>query len=68
MTEQQQHDKQLAYKGWHQVSRQEELLTAGGEEVGGSKTEGLPTIGDGGQAAISFTPYMTGHANTRLHF
>ena len=36
--------------------------------MGDGKTEGLSAVGDGGQAALSFMPYMTGHANTHLHF
>ena len=38
-----------------------------GEEVGGSRAEGSSAIGDGGQAAISFTPDVVGYANTYTH-
>ena len=42
--------QQLVYRGWHQVNRQEELMTGGG------RIEGLSAIGDEGQVAILFTP------------
>ena len=49
--------QQLAYRGWHRVNRQEELLIGGVREgVGHGRAEGLSAIGDGGQAAISLTP------------
>ena len=43
--------QQLAYRGWHQVSRQGELLTGGGRGGGRHRTEESSTIGDGGQVA-----------------
>ena len=33
--------QQLAYRGWHRVNRQEDLLAGGGEEVGEGRAEGL---------------------------
>ena len=38
-----------------------------GEGVGDGRAEGLSAIGDGGQAAISLTPYMTGRAHIHSH-
>ena len=49
--------QQLASRGWHQVDRQEEMLTAGGRPGGRSAT------GDRGQAAGSLLPDAAG---TRL--
>ena len=50
--------QQLAYRGCHQVNRQEELLTRGGRGGGrwDGRAEGSSATGDGGQAAISLTP------------
>ena len=52
--------QQLAYRGWHRVNRQEELLTGGGEEVGDGRAEGTSAIGDGGRAAIALMPDVDG--------
>ena len=48
--------QQLAHTGWHQVNRQEELLTGGGSGVGDGRAEGLSAVEDGRQAVISLTP------------
>ena len=48
--------QQLAYRGWHQAHRQEELFTGGGKEVGDGRAEGSSAKGDKGQAAISLIP------------
>ena len=42
------------------MSRQEELLTGGGEEVGDGRAEGGSARGDGGQGAVSVTPDADG--------
>ena len=51
---------QLAYRGWHQVNRQEELLMEEGEEVGDGRAEGSSATGDGGQTAVSLMPEVDG--------
>ena len=43
----------MAYRNWHQVNRQEELLTGGGKGVGDGRAEESSAIGDGRQAAVS---------------
>ena len=48
--------QQLVYRGWHQVNRQEELLTEEGEGVTDGRAEGSPAIGDGGEAIITLMP------------
>ena len=55
--------QQLAFRGWHQVNRQEELQLEEGEEVGDGRAERSSAIGDGRQAAVSLTPYVIGHTN-----
>ena len=40
------------------MKRQEELLIAGGEEVGNGRAKGLSAIGGGEQAATSLMPYV----------
>ena len=60
--------QQLALGGWHGVNGPEEFLMEEGEEVGDDRAEGSSATGDGGQAAVSLTPNVTGHANARLHF
>ena len=35
--------------------------------MGDDRAEGSSAIGGGGQAAISLTPDVIGHANSRLH-
>ena len=52
--------QQLAYRCWHQVSMQEELLTGGERVVKDGRAEGSSAIGEGGQAAISLMPYVHG--------
>ena len=52
--------QQLAYKGWHWVHSQEELLTGEGKEVGDGRAEGSSVVGDGGQAPISLMPDIGG--------
>ena len=51
--------QRLAYRSWHRVSRQEELLN-GVEEIGDGSAEGLSAIGSAGQATVSFTPDAEG--------
>ena len=46
--------------GWHQLNRQEELLTGGGRGVGDGRAEGLLAIGCGRQAAVSLMPDVYG--------
>ena len=50
------------------MNRPEELLMDEGEEVGDGRAEGSSATGDGGQAAVSLTPDVSGRANARLHF
>ena len=52
-------EQQQAYRGWHQVNRQEELLI--GEERGCGR---WPATGDGGKATISLMPDVDG---THVH-
>ena len=52
--------QQLAYRCWHQVNMQEELLTGGGRGMKDGRAEGSSAIGEGGQAAISLMPYIHG--------
>ena len=35
--------------------------------MGDGRAEGSSAVGDGGQAAVSLTPYMIGHANAHSH-
>ena len=58
--------QQLAYKGWHQVNRLEELLTKGGRGGRDGRTEGSSAIGDRGQAAISLMPDTDGTGSGSL--
>ena len=51
--------QQLAYRCWHQVSMQEEILTGGRTGVRDGRDEGSSATG-GGQAAISPMPYVDG--------
>lgn len=39
-----------------------------GAELGDGRAEGSSATGDGGPAAVSLMPDVTGHANARLHF
>ena len=48
--------QQLAYRGWHQVNRQEVLLTGVGRGGGRWWSWGLSAIGDGEHAATSLMP------------
>lgn len=48
------------------MSRQEELLTGGGEEVGDGRAEGGSARGDGGQGAVSVTPDADGPGSGSL--
>ena len=52
--------QQVAYRAWHLLNRQVELLTGEGEEVGDRRAEVSSVIGDGGKAAISVTPDIVG--------
>ena len=57
--------QQLAYRDWRGVNRQEELLTAGGREVGDGRVEGWSEIADAGQAA-SLTSDVDGTGSSSL--
>ena len=46
--------QKLAHRSWHQIKRQEELLTGEGEEVG---DEGLSANEDGGK--LQFHSHLT---------
>lgn len=48
--------QQLAHRGWHPVSRREELLMEEGDGVGDRRAEGSPAAADSGQAAMPLTP------------
>ena len=51
----------LAHRDWHQVGRQEELLTGGGTGDGRyGWAEGSSAIADVGQAAVSLIPDVIG--------
>ena len=50
----------FAYRDWHQVNRQEELLTGGEKGEGRWWSWRKVSIGDGGQAAMSLMPDVDG--------
>ena len=49
--------QKLAHRSWHQIKRQEELLTGEGEEVGDGRAEGLSANEDGGK--LQFHSHLT---------
>lgn len=58
--------QQVAYRAWHLLNRQGELLTGGGRRGGRQEREGSSVIGDGGKAAVSVMPDIGGTSSDSL--